>query len=106
MTTSLTLRNITVATASGLLGALSLSSIAQAVTDTIFKYTNPKNGYYSIHPMAMAPDGTFTAGAYINSYNSGTVTGSGCFGTGVNLPQGATMTGLTVWFRSNSGSDP
>ena len=52
-----TLRMLAVATASGVVIALSLSGIARGITDTVFRYPTAKNGYLSIPPSAFLPAG-------------------------------------------------
>ena len=108
MTIYLTSRRLALLAGGGLLAALSLSGVAQAVTDTIFQYTAPKTGYSSISVMAMAPGSTSSGDAYSSIWSSpGHLTAaSGCFMTGVNLPNSARMTQLTVWTTSGAGSDP
>lgn len=81
--------------------------MAQAVTDTIFKYTTAKTGYYSISHMAMAPDSAGSANFYgIGWMDYAYVTAHGCLQTGVNLPNGVTMTALTVWYSSGTSGNP
>jgi hypothetical protein len=43
---------------------LALSGAAQAITDNVFRYTNPRTGHFPIHAMAMAPDGDSSANDY------------------------------------------
>jgi hypothetical protein len=97
-------RNIAVLAASAVALVLVIGGAAHAVTDTVFKYTNPRTGFFTIDPMALTPDPDFRT--YTTSYNAGNLTGTGCFNTGVNLPNGATITALTVWFASGASSDP
>jgi hypothetical protein len=97
-------RNIAAFSAGSALTALILGGAAHAVTDTLFKYSTPKTGYFSIHPMALSP-ANHTA-TYSIGFTDGVLNGTGCFSTGVNLPNGATITALTVWFLSNASDDP
>jgi hypothetical protein len=93
-----TSRMIAVVTAGGLLAAFALSGVAQAVTDTIFKYTTPKTGYLAISPVAFAPELSslqYSVGRSILLAANGTA----CFEAPVNLPQGAKMTALAIWYR-------
>lgn len=108
MTTYVTSRRVALVAAGGLLAALALSGAAQAITDNVFRYTTPKTGHFSIHVMAMAPDGNISANDYITDWGGTLSTGMAnhCYITGVNLPHGATMTRLTVWYTSNGSSDP
>jgi hypothetical protein len=87
----------------GLLGIFALSGGALAITDSVFKYTNPKTGYYGIDHMAMAPDGTSSANDYGMDWGNGLQAATGnCFNTAVNLPNGATITNVTVWYEGGT----
>ena len=94
--------------AGSLVAIVSATAVAQAATDTIYKYSTPKIGNFSINPFAMSPteDGVdystqFIAGGFIRLSS-----GTGCFSTGVNLPNGATMTRLTTFWTSGAGPKP
>ena len=80
---------------------------AQAITDTAFRYSTPQVGFFSINPVAMTSDSSamdYARDALALTREGG---GSACFGTGANLPQGARMTTLAVWFKSDDiGADP
>jgi hypothetical protein len=85
-----------------------VSPAAQAATDTIYKYTTPKTGYFAISPLAMAADSegadffaNFSGGSIKLNANSNT-----CFMTGVNLPNGATITGVAVFYSSGGSFSP
>jgi len=108
MTTYVTSRRVALIAAGGLFAALALSGAAQAITDNIFRYTTPKNGYFTIHVMAMTPDSNASANDYLIDVGGHLSTGANnlCFVTGVNLPNGATMTRLAVWYTSGAASDP
>jgi hypothetical protein len=107
MNTYLTSRRLALVAAGGVLAALSLSGVAQAVTDTIFRYTTTKTGYFGIDFMAMAPSNAAAADNYqIGNLTGLTATGVRCFNTGVNLPHGARMTQLVVWTTSGATSNP
>ena len=77
------------------------------VTDTVFRYSTPKTGDYTIAHMAMIPDGTDTADkGYLVTHGEGlTVDQSACFNSGVNLPQNSTITAVTVYYASGNTSD-
>jgi len=88
-------------TAAGILGA------ANAATDSIFKYTNPKTGYYGIDNTAMSPDGDNSL-AYFNEFDvalAPRLGKSACFSTGINLPHGAIITQLKVFYQGGAGAD-
>jgi hypothetical protein len=109
MTAYFTSRRAAIAAAGGLVVALSFGGVAQAITDTVFKYTNPRTAYYSIGHLALNPLGTAFAGHYARDYTGGLVNngaGAACLGTGVNLPQGAALTLLRVWYKSGAGGNP
>jgi hypothetical protein len=56
--------------------------------------------------MAMAPDGADSLNYSIDWFGSLTPTsGEGCFNTAVNLPQGATITKVSVWYSSGATGD-
>ena len=67
---------------------------AQAFTDKNFTYTKPKKGFLAVSPMAFSPDGDASAVDYFNSWG-GALTGSGCYNTGISLPNRATITSIT-----------
>lgn len=79
---------------------------ALAVTSGDFTYSSVKTGYFGIHPSALAPATSGSDGHAIIA-SSGYLIGDGCFDTGVNLPQGATITLVTIWAKSDSeGAGP
>jgi hypothetical protein len=88
-------------------GTAALIGTAQAITDTAFTYSTPKSGSYSISPSALQPD---DSGAVYSHNGGGTLTytsgGSGCFVTGVNLPQGARVVSVNFWYASGNGNEP
>ena len=108
MTIHVTSRRVALAAAGGLLAAVPLSGAAQAITDTVFKYTTVKTGYFGIDVMAMAPQTTAAANDYSISWTNGISTSAGyrCFNAGVNLPNGATMTRLSIWYTNGGSSNP
>lgn len=73
---------------------------ALAVTSRDFTYSSVKTGYYTIHPAAMVPSAS--SSQYGINVSGSILGGNGCFVTGVNLPQGAIITLVTVWARSDS----
>ena len=82
---------------------LSLTGAAQAVTDSVFKYSAPKIGNYSISVAEMS------AQSYGNVFSidffNGRLFGAGCYTTGVHLPQGAKITFLTVYYRGGDNGN-
>jgi hypothetical protein len=98
----LTSRTAAIAGAFAILAALSFTGVAQAITDTVFRYTTPKTAYFPISGMAMnASSDNYD---YTNGWFNGLspVSGVPCFSTGVNLPHGSTITGLTIWYESGA----
>jgi hypothetical protein len=103
MTAHLTSHRIALVAAGGLFTALALGGVAQAITDTVFKYSTAQTGYLTIDAVAMAPMNTAAAANYINHPGGPLENFSNdlsCFGTGVNLPQGATITALIPGCRT------
>jgi hypothetical protein len=102
----LALRTIAIAASGAFAVAVALSGVAKAVTDTVFKYSTPKNGWYGLSPMAFAPDGDASASGYTIPWPNYLALSNGrlegCFNAGVNLPQGAKITAVTAWYRSDS----
>jgi hypothetical protein len=79
--------------------------MARAITDTIFHYSSPKTGFYSIHQLAMSPDNTESTTGYSNVGDDRlTVNVASCFNTGINFPQGATVTAAAIWYSNSSSS--
>jgi hypothetical protein len=88
-----------------ILMAAAIFGTAQAATDTIYKYSTPKTGSFTIDNLAMSPTES-PSPAYENKLHSGLVaSGFACFSTGVNLPHGAILTKVVVYYRSASGHD-
>jgi hypothetical protein len=85
-----------------------LTGSAKAITDTIFQYSRPKLGHYTLDPAAFAP-GT---SAYADIYHHGLMpaelhatngnTGQTCFVTGANLPEAAAITDVAAWYQSDA----
>lgn len=84
-----------------------VSGVAFAVTSPDFTYSAAQTGYLTLGPMAMTPDDSNSADDYLinplHLYNDST-TGA-CFVTGVNLPKGAILRNLTVYFTSDNIGD-
>jgi len=85
--------------------AVLLASVlpAAAITDSKFQYSTDQQGFYSISPMDMAPDGSTTAAnPWFSSWGGAALTGNGCFQTGVNLPTGAKIVEVRVWYTKSA----
>jgi hypothetical protein len=85
--------------------AVCLTGAAQAVTDTVFKYSTPKTGYLAFAGNAFTPLDDMT-GFYVNNRRELRVKADDfvCFATPVHLPQGADMTSLAVWYRNQTAT--
>jgi hypothetical protein len=90
--------------AAGLTAAAGLTSAADALTSNAFRYSAPRTGAYSINAAALSPDSNSLTYSNRSLASSLTSPGVGCFVTGLNLPDRASLTGLTVWYRKNSAN--
>lgn len=95
-------RRTLIVAAGSLAAIVSIAAVAQAATDTIYRYTTPKTGSFSISPLQLTPNSN-TVAYSVDFVDGGRIQGTGCFTTGVHLPQGATMTGLTTFWSSTLG---
>jgi hypothetical protein len=80
--------------------AMQIIGAAHAATDTIFKYTTPKTGALTLLAAAFTPAQHTSSWSNIGSSLDG-AGGSTCFFAAVNLPQGAKITNLAVWYAKN-----
>jgi hypothetical protein len=90
-----------------ILATCCVTGVANAATDTIYKYSQPKTGSYVIDPMDMAADRS-TGNDYFNDWTNGLHLNSGksgCFNAGVHLPQGAKITQALLFYSSQAGKD-
>jgi hypothetical protein len=95
-------RALVLAAFGGLVLALAFPGAAKAITDTNFRYSAPKTGYLTITAAAFTPG--VSASAYINNgaVISPSTTNLTCWYAPVNLPHGATMSQLALWYVSES----
>ena len=108
MTNHLTLRRLALVAAGGLVAALSFGGVAQAITDSVFKYSSPKTGALMLSPADFVPSSTGSASDYSMSVTGGITTASAgqvCFLAPVHLPQAATITQLKAFHRRPDASD-
>ena len=86
----------------GLVLVFTFAGAANAITDTNFRYSAPKTGYLTITAAAFTP-GLLTS-AYVNNgaVLSPSTTNQTCWYAPVNLPHGATMSRLHLWYASES----
>jgi len=72
---------------------------AAAITDSKFQYSTDQLGFLSISPMDLAPDGNVSAAQpWFSAWYGATLSGEGCFQTGVHLPTGAKVVEVRVWY--------
>lgn len=88
-------------TKSSWFGRKAAVSLTAAVTLTIAA-TGAEAAFKTIHPMAFSPDGAFSAkvGDFGQDWTTGTLTGDGCYNAGVDLPDGARINQLKIYFKS------
>jgi hypothetical protein len=100
---AMAMRNATWFVAGAFAGALLLSNgIANAITDSVFKYSAAKTGYFSIPSSAFMP--TNSVVTWGNAYAL-TTSDNSCFYAPVHLPSSAKMTGLSIsYFRNATAS--
>lgn len=99
-------RALILAASAGALIASSFGDIAHAITDTVFRYSSLKTGYLSLLPGAFAPGDSVAANNYaiapqfyiLTNHNGGL-----CFDAGIHLPEGARMTSLKAWGKTDTG---
>lgn len=84
-----------------------MSGTALAITESSYNYTAPKTGYYGISNLAMAPQSSENTDYFNPGDTGGLITGTmrQCFNTAVNLPNGAVITELVVYFRGADEDD-
>src|SRR5688572_11300512 len=87
------------AAAAVLAAGLLMSSAAQAVTDTEFKYAEPRTGFLMLGPPDFVPDASdvtysMSGGGSIRTSSSGQV----CFLAPVRLPHRATFRQMRVFY--------
>ncbi|HTM74105.1 MAG TPA: hypothetical protein VL198_12825 [Pseudolabrys sp.] len=95
-------RNIAFFAAGGFVAALFLAGAAHAITDTVFKYSTPQVGHFTVDALGFSPDSNGVQ--YGTDWTSGGKTTSaqsfGCFNTAVDLPNGARLKGLDIWYKT------
>lgn len=81
---------------------------AYAITSDSFIYQTRRYGYYSISPAAFSPESDtikyeklFGLRTYLQNLTDTPANNTSCFNAGVNLPQGATITGVVYWYDNN-----
>lgn len=100
-----TSRNAAFFAAGAFTAALFIGGAAQAITDTVFKYSTPQTGFLQI------PNGSFVAETSTSAYSNNTDaisigidTVTTCFQAPVNLPAGAKMTELDIAYQKANGT--
>jgi hypothetical protein len=104
MNTYLTSKRTALAAVGGLLAFLSLSGVALAATDNVYRYSTLKTGYLTLLPAAFTP--ADTTKDYVNNgiaIRPLTAGQQHCWSAPVNLPQGAKMTALALYYQLENG---
>jgi hypothetical protein len=92
---NLNLRRAALAAAGAVIASLAFAGAGQSAV--------VKTGYYTIDAMAMGPESVSSdtqytiTGALFNAAND-----PACFNAAVNLPQGATVTAVTIWYTGTA----
>jgi hypothetical protein len=88
----------------GLTTGLFLSGVAWGINSTVFHYSTPQTASYTIPAAALAPRDSstnyFHGFGYLRVGSIGALTD--CFQGPVNLPQGAKITKLAIWYRAGA----
>jgi hypothetical protein len=92
------IRRMTTALSGIILVGLALSGAAYAISSATFRYSTPQTGFLMIPAAAFVPE---TETVVYHSGTELTTTGFGCFYAPVNLPHGAKMTSIAMWYRKN-----
>jgi hypothetical protein len=98
----LTARNVIIALSAALLGGLALGDAAHAIVETTFRYSTPQTGYLSLAAAAFTP--ADPSAVFNNNGATLTTTGTACFSAPVNLPQGAKVTQVAIWYSKNDAT--
>jgi hypothetical protein len=81
---------------------LCANSGTEANADDTFKYDRAQVGWLSISPIALGPWKSTAPSGYTKSPGELATPDAGCFGTGVYLPHGATITSAVVWYSTTT----
>jgi hypothetical protein len=85
----------------GIVIGLFASRVACAEQSNVFRYSTPQTGSLNINQAALTADN----GSQVFDRDHGFLTApTGCFQTGVFLPDGARLTRLTVWYSASVAS--
>jgi hypothetical protein len=90
-------------------GAVGAAGYAVAITSNAFTYSPALNGAVMIDAMDLAPDDSESAQNYSINFTGNvhrTNTDVGCYVTGLNLPQGAKLVELRVFYKSSDQWNP
>jgi hypothetical protein len=96
-------RNVSAVVSGIVLIGLALSGAAYAITDAVFQYSAPKTGYLTIHASAFTPEDS--SSVYNNETGIDSI-GDACFAAPVNLPHGAKVTQLALWYARHDVGPP
>jgi hypothetical protein len=101
MTITLTRGQLIAATA--LLATVFLGGTAEAITDTVFKYSTVQTGYLTVPAAAFVSESSADQFAQNGVTIQPATTNTLCMDAPVNLPEGAKMTTIGVWYATNGG---
>jgi hypothetical protein len=101
MTITMTRGHLIAATA--LLATVFLGGTAEAITDTVFKYSTVQTGYLTIPVSAFVPESSADQFGQNGVSIQPVTTGLLCMDAPVNLPEGAKVTTIGVWYATNGG---
>jgi hypothetical protein len=95
----LSFRHSAFLTAAAVATILGIGAAAHAATDTIFRYSTPRTGFYSVSAVGMTPE--VPGIDYVSDHVSGSLyvlSDGGCFTAAINLPHGVKITDVHgVW---------
>ncbi len=87
-----------------LLATLILDGNAEAITKTAYRYSTPITGYLSIPVAAFVSESSADAYAENAIVIQPAQIGTLCMDAPLNLPQGARMTAIAIWYINSGGT--
>jgi hypothetical protein len=104
MTNPMTSRSAAFFAAGGFVAALFIAGAAHAITEATFRYSTPQTGHLSLPAAAFGVETDTTAYTNNGLIAASASAGYADFIAPVNLPDGATMNGLSIWYKPTSGN--
>lgn len=100
------LRPAAIALGLGVIAILSHSGTAHAITDAVFRYSTVQTGNLAIPSTAFGPLGSDNQYVYDSGRSALRLqtTDFACYAAPVNLPRGANMTTINVWYTNLGGT--